>query len=143
MERRTVDAESFVFPKPLVIDIIGNEYRWYYRYPGADGILDTPDDILSDGDLHLPINMAVVLQLKSKDNIYTFSLPHINQLKMAIPEMIFKLEFTPDSLGVFVLEGEQMCGFSHDSLKANLIVETRVDFTAWLMSQSLVNTENF
>ena len=125
-----------VAEKPLVIDITGSEYRRHYRYPGPDRELGTADDILRLGDLHLSINTPVAFQLKSEDYIYTFKLPHIDQIKMAVPEMVFTLEFTPDSLGTFVLEGDQMCGFSHESLKAKVIVETVEDFAVWLAGKS-------
>ena len=130
-----IGDETAMPEKPLVIDIMGSEYRWHYRYPGPDETLGTADDIRRLGDLHLSMGTPVVLQLKSEDYIYTFKLPHIDRVKMAVPEIVFTLEFTPDSLGTFELEGDQMCGFSHESLKAKLIVETQEDFATWLVGK--------
>ena len=130
-----IGDETAMPEKPLLIDITGSEYRWHYRYPGLDETLGTADDIRRLGDLHLAVGTSVVLQLKSEDYIYIFELPHIDRVKMAVPEMVFTLEFMPDSLGAFELEGDQMCGFSHESLKAKLIVETREDFATWLVDK--------
>ena len=117
---------------PLVVEVTGEDYHWSFRYPGEDRVLDTADDVVREGDLHLPVDVEVQLQLKSVDYIYVFSLPHIDQTKMAVPDLVFRLEFVPQAEGVFQFKGDQMCGFSHDSLKGKLVVDSQAGFSAWL-----------
>jgi cytochrome c oxidase subunit 2 len=92
----------------------------------------TADDITALGNLHLPVHTKTTIRLTSDDFIYTLSLPEIGVKEMAVPEMFFFLAFETDSVGTFDLLGDQLCGYAHRSLIANLVVENRVDFEAWL-----------
>lgn len=119
-------------PTPFMIDATGAEYRWHIRYPGRDAQLYTPDDVSSLRDIHLPVHTTVQIQLQSTDYLYIFSLPHLGLTQIAVPDMMFSLEFETDSVETFDLQGDQLCGFSHPSLMGKIIVESRQDFEAWL-----------
>ena len=120
-------------PQPLRIQITGEEFTWQFRYPGPDGTLQTADDITKPGqELHLPLGLAVELELTSRDYIYTFALPHLDIQQVAVPDLTFALAFTPRETGVFVFVGDQMCGFEHESLNGRVVVESAAAFVAWL-----------
>ena len=42
------------------------------------------------------------------------------------------MTFETDSVGTFDLLGDQLCGYAHRSLIANLVVQSLADFDAWL-----------
>ncbi len=121
--------EDFRFPSPYPIELIGEEYEWHIRYPGTDGQLHTKDDILAKRDLYLPQQSAIVLMLKSADKLYFLELPIFKQIGTAVPDMTHKLYFNTSKTGTSQLKGDQMCGFSHESLYGKLIVESQRRFS--------------
>ena len=124
-------------PEPLHIQITGEEYTWQFRYPGPDGALQTDDDVIKPGkELHLPLGLAVELELTSRDYIYTFALPHLDLHQVAVPDLTFALAFTPREAGAFAFVGDQMCGFEHESLNGRVVIEPPAAFVDWLITSS-------
>jgi cytochrome c oxidase subunit 2 len=119
----------------LHIEITGHDYRWSARYPGADGLLGTADDVLTGREVHVPLHAKTQIDLKSGDFIYTFALPHWGLKEIAVPDMTFTLNLTADRVGSFQLLGDQMCGYAHPDLLGTLTVQTQDDFAAWLGSK--------
>ena len=118
--------------RSLTVEVTGREFQWHIRYPGPDGRLGTGDDIRALGDVHVPVHTEVTVRLTSEDFVYTFWLPHIEAKEIAVPEMFFSIAFETDSTGVFDLLGDQLCGYAHEGLIANMVVQSRTDFEAWL-----------
>ena len=116
----------------LDIEVTGSDFQWHIRYPGRDGRLDTPDDVHSLKNIHVPVHVMVKIQLKSKDYLYSLALPHLGLKQLAVPAMVFPLEFEAESTGSFPFLGDQLCGYSHPSLMGELIVQSREDFESWL-----------
>ena len=114
------------------IEVRGDNYRWFVRYPGADDVLHSGDDIVVQRDLILPIHVDTHLHLKSNDLVYSLSLPHLGLKEIAVPELDFGLNFKPEQVGTFALRGDQLCGYSHTNLIGQLIVKSADDFDAWL-----------
>ena len=117
---------------PLLIEVTGDDFNWYHRYPGTDGELRTEDDVVAIRNVHVPVNTKTTLELHSKDYVYTFALPHLGLKEIAVPDMTFSLEFEEDTPGTYELRGDQLCGYSHPDLIGKLVVETQQDFVSWL-----------
>jgi cytochrome c oxidase subunit 2 len=98
-----------------VIEIMGKQFAWQVRYPGADGKLgkyhyrkidavnefgidfnDTAsyDDFIPM-ELHLPKGKNVHLHIRSRDVIHSVFLPHFRVKMDAVPGMPTKFWFTP------------------------------------------------
>lgn len=116
----------------LDIEVTGADFQWHIRYAGRDGMLNTPDDIQTLQNIHLPVNVVARIKLKSKDYLYSLALPHLGLKQLAVPAMEFPLEFETNALGSYPFLGDQLCGYSHPSLMGELIVQTRQDFEAWM-----------
>ena len=82
-------------------------------------------------DVHLPINQNVILELHSKDYVYSFALPHLDLKEIAVPDLTFSLSFKTDTVGTFELLGDQMCGYAHPQLLGKLIVTSAKEFESW------------
>jgi cytochrome c oxidase subunit 2 len=119
----------------LTIEVTGRNLEWHVRYPGADGVLGTPDDVLDRRDLHVPQGAATTVVLRSGDYIYSFALPEYGQREMAVPDMEFRIRFDPASAGTFELRGDNMCGYSHTNLVGKVVVMPPSEFRAWLRSR--------
>ena len=119
-------------PEPLFIEVVGDDYFWFVRYPGADGVLHTADDVHDTTNLHLPVATETSIAITSRDYLYTFGLPSLGLNQVAVPDLMFGLEFSFDEVGTYQLEGDQMCGFSHESLVGEVIVQEKEEFVRWL-----------
>ena len=129
------DARQAAWPDPLRVEIRGSDYQWTIRYPGADGILGTVDDIVALRDLHVPEGAIVQIELESDDYLYSFRLPEFGVSQVAVPELTFKAAFFSGPRGSSVLLGDQMCGYAHPDLIGRVIVHRPSEFDEWLGQQ--------
>lgn len=118
----------------LELEVVGHEFQWQLRYPGSDKQLGTADDLLAIRNLHLPENAQVTLLLKSKDYLYTYSIPHFHKQEIAVPDMTFRLELPTGKPAQYPFRGDQFCGYSHPQLSGQLVVESAEEFNEWLNS---------
>jgi len=102
----------------MVVEVVGSQFKWEYRYPGDDGILgkkyykeindsksnplgqlwDDPanhDDVYGTGELHLVVNRPVKLVIGAKDVIHDVGLPHFRMKMDAVPGTPTTMWFTP------------------------------------------------
>lgn len=114
---------------PLLIALTGDEYYWHIRYAGRDQRLHTADDITGLTEIYLPEETKIHLQLHSRDYIYTFAVDELDLNQVAVPDMEFTLNFETGKTDTFALRSQQLCGFSHESLKRRIFVEPRPSFT--------------
>ena len=128
-------CDSLMRDKPvqaITIDVSGDAFQWYFRYPGEDGLLGNKDDRRSTRVLYLPDNADVTLNLHSKDYLYSFALPQFSQNGIAVPDLEYALNFSSGAPGIFKLRGDQFCGFSHDTLIGEVQVRDQKDgFYGW------------
>jgi len=111
----------------IVVEVTGDDFNWYFRYPGPDGVLGTSDDRHSMQNLFLPDNSNVDLKLISNDYVYMFSLPELGMREIAVPGLSFELQFTTRDEQILDLMGDQMCGFAHESLIGKVYVQNQDD----------------
>ena len=101
-----------------VVEIVGKQFNWLVRYPGADGELgkrnfrlindannvlgmDTTDhhnldDVINQsGELHIVKNKPVKLIIGSRDVIHDVGLPHFRYKMDAVPGITTTIWFTP------------------------------------------------
>lgn len=116
------------------VRVTARDYRWHLRYPGPDGELDTDDDVVTLRHLHLPREATVELELTSADYVYTFYVPDLDVLEAAAPDDAFFLDLDTGPEAVYDLLGSQMCGYAHDELLGDVVVESEADLRAWLES---------
>ena len=141
----------------MLVEAIGQQWHWTYRYPGADGILGTvdtrnisaknpfgldeddpngQDDILVSGpEVHLPKGGPVKVLLRSKDVLHDFYVPQIRAKMDLVPGMITYFWFTPTKIGEFDVLCAELCGSGHYNMRSRMVVEDEKDFQIWLQSQ--------
>lgn len=113
--------------RAITVEVTGDEYNWYFRYPGEDGLLGTEDDRFSIQNLYLPDNSDVTLNLKSKDYVYNLAIPSIGEKEIAVPDLDFNLRFDTSNETTWALRGDQFCGFSHETLIGKVFVRDQSD----------------
>jgi len=139
-----------------VIRVVAEQFAWNAHYPGPDGqfgrtdvsliAADNPlgldrrstfaaDDVVSVGQIGVPIGRPVIVQLSAKDVIHSFGVPAMRVKQDAIPGMMTPVWFTPTVAGDFDIACSQLCGFAHYRMRGVLKVMDDGQFRAWLASR--------
>lgn len=150
---------TFVTPpeNAYEFEVIGQQWQWSFRYPGADGQLgaadtvfvtesnpwgvnpDDPngqDDVVIDGpEAHLPVGVPITALLRSKDALHNFTVTQFRVKMDLVPGLVSYLWFTPTVTGSYDILCEEMCGIGHHIMRGNVVVEEQAEFDAWLAQQ--------
>lgn len=123
-------------PADQTVRIIGQQWAWSFQEPGADGILDTADDIRTVGELHLKVNTTYHFELISRDALHSFSVPAFRLKQDTVPGRTITGWFRPTRTGTYDIQCTQMCGLGHGLMAARVIVETPQEHSAWIKRES-------
>jgi len=140
-----------------LVEAVGQQWKWTYRYPGTDGILGTvdirhldannpfgmnPDDpngqddvLVSGQEIHLPLGSPVKMLLRSKDVLHDFYVPQIRAKMDLVPGMITYFWFTPTRAGRYDVLCAELCGSGHYNMRSYMVLEEASAFNAWLETQ--------
>jgi heme/copper-type cytochrome/quinol oxidase subunit 2 len=116
----------------------GEGFYWYFTLAGADEKFDTEDDIKIDQTIYLPVNKEINIQVTSRDYLYMFRSSRLNLKEVAVPNMIFNINFITDQTGKYELEVDPLCGFNfaHDNaVMGHIIMTSNNDFKDWLRNK--------
>jgi len=137
----------------ILVHAVGQQFSWNFHLPGPDGQfgkrdiallsnsnalgLDPSDpagkdDIVVLGELHVPVDRPVIIELSSKDVIHNFCLPHMRIAQDAIPGQMIPMWFKPIKTGSYEVVCGQLCGLGHYGMKGMLVVDNPADYQAWL-----------
>jgi cytochrome c oxidase subunit 2 len=141
-----------------VVEAVGQQWHWTFRYPGADGkmgevdaeriSMENPfgidpedprgqDDILVYSPLaHVPVDRPVKFQLRSKDVLHDFAVAQFRVKMDLVPGMTTFMWLTPTRKGRFDLLCEELCGIGHHTMRGAVVVEEQGDFDKWLAQQA-------
>ncbi len=136
------------------VEVMGQQWHWSYRFPGADGALgatsarlvstDNPfgmnpddprgrDDVLvANPVLHLPVDKPVKVLLRSKDVLHDFTVPQFRVKMDLVPGMQTFMWFTPTRTGEYEILCEELCGIAHYAMRGRVAVDDEITFKAWL-----------
>jgi len=140
-----------------IIEVVGQQWQWSFRFPGEDGTLgevdsryvgsDNPfgmspvdpagaDDILVfSNELHLPIDRPVKVNLRSKDVLHDFAVPQFRVKMDLVPGLVSYVWFTPTRTGKFDILCMELCGIAHYAMRGHVVVNEQEDFDNWLAQQ--------
>lgn len=123
-------------PADQTVRIVAQQWAWSFVHPGADGRLDTPDDIRTVDDLHLEVDRLYHFKLESRDVLHSLSIPVFRLKQDAIPGRIVTGWFKPIRTGVHDLQCAEICGIGHGLMPARVLIETAEQHAAWLAQHS-------
>ena len=140
-----------------VVEAVGQQWQWSFRFPGPDGVLGTAntrlispdnsfglnpgdpygrDDILVEGnEVHLPLGRPIKVVLRSKDVLHDYFVPQIRARMDMVPGMVTYFWFTPTRPGRFEILCAELCGVGHYAMRGVMVVEQEPAFRAWLKQQ--------
>ena len=120
----------------LKVEIMPQQFAWNVRYAGSDGAFSTDDDIVAPiGQLHVPVDTPIVLQMSSFDVVHAFYVPELRLKQDAVPGMVTTFWFQAIKQGQFEIACSALCGNGHYKMRGQLIVESKEDFNKWLAEQ--------
>lgn len=123
-------------PQTVRIEVNAHQWAWDFRYAGADGAFNSPDDPLSWNEVRIPLGRPVHFQLASTDVIHAFALPNFRVQTEVIPGRIQHVWIEAKALGRFEIACSQHCGASHYKMRGVLEVMAPDDFERWARTAS-------
>ena len=117
---------------PLVVNVNGIQYAWIFTYPET-GIVS--------GELHVPVNRPVQLNMTAGDVLHAFWLPEFRIKQDVIPGRESELTFTPTKVGQYPVICAELCGAYHGGMKTTLTVHSTEDYQQWLQDNTIAQTE--
>lgn len=138
-------------------EVMGQQWQWAFRYPGADGQLGTADtklvtesnpfgvnseDPTEQDDvivlapvMHLPIDKPVKALLRSNDVLHNYTVAQFRVKMDLVPGLVSYLWFEPNKLGRYDILCEELCGIGHFIMRGAVVIDTQADYDAWLALQ--------
>jgi cytochrome c oxidase subunit 2 len=140
------------------IEVTAQQFIWNVRYPGSDGtfgrtdprLMDdatnpigidrgdpaAKDDIFIQNEITVPVDRPIRIQLRSKDMIHSFFLPHLRVKQDTVPGMTPEIVFVPTRMGTFEIACAELCGLAHYRMRGVLNVVSDDEFRRWRQTQS-------
>lgn len=138
----------------LQVEFWGQQFAWYARYPGPDGVFGRtrpelmkestgqplgidPDDPAGRDDivmpvLAVPVNRPVEVILRSKDVIHSFYVRELRLKQDAVPGLENRIHFTASQVGRYEIPCAELCGLGHYQMRSFLQVMPEAEFEQWL-----------
>ena len=126
-------------PADETIRVIAQQWAWTFVHPGADGVLDTEDDVATVDDLRLKVNTTYHYELTSRDVLHCFSVPLFRLKQDSVPGREIKGWFRPTLTGEYDVQCAEMCGIGHGVMAARVTIHTEEEYAKWLSVQITIN----
>lgn len=106
------------------INVTARKWDWSFQYPNG---------AISD-KLHVPVNQAVRLRMRSVDVLHAFYVPAFRAKSDVVPGRVTTMWFEPIKLGTYDLFCAEYCGDQHSEMikKQGVFVHTQEEYEAWL-----------
>ncbi|MDE0268011.1 MAG: cytochrome c oxidase subunit II [Acidimicrobiaceae bacterium] len=139
-----VDGVSILW-EPTVV-VIGNQWWWEFRYYFNDQVtLESlreigdaknlpPADIVTSGQMMIPISEEIELIITSRDVIHSFWIPALNGKRDAVPNRFSPWKIEASERGVYFGQCTEFCGLSHSRMQMQVVALSDEEFQDWINS---------
>jgi cytochrome c oxidase subunit 2 len=128
-----VSPETKEGENQLEINVNGIQYAWIFTYPET-GIVS--------GDMHVPVDRPVKLNITAGDVLHAFWLPEFRLKQDAVPGREVQLTFTPNRVGQYPIVCAELCGAYHGGMKSQLYVQTEEEYQQWLQQNTIAQSDS-
>src|SRR5947199_188471 len=125
--RRAHNAAQAGQKELLRVEDQAQQFEFTFSYPGA-GNATSPV-------LRLPVDTSVEFDMRSLDVIHAFFVPEFREQEDIVPGLVTHLHITPDRVGTYALECNELCGAGHTLMNTQVVVESPRTFAHWLALQ--------
>jgi cytochrome c oxidase subunit 2 len=100
------------------VQVLAEQFSWNFRYPGPDGVFGTSDDVMSSGEMAVPVGREVVLHIASKDVIHSLFLPEARLKQDLLPGLLGRVWSEWDVIPVWDLKTQKRVLLTADEYAA-------------------------
>jgi cytochrome c oxidase subunit 2 len=118
------------------VRVVAQQWAWSFVHPGADGKLDTGDDIRTVDELHIQVGQKYIYELEARDVLHSFSVPAFRLKQDAVPGRVITGWFEATRTGTHDIQCAEICGIGHGLMGARIVIESPEQHAAWIESQS-------
>ncbi len=115
----------------LTVEVYGNQWWWYVRYPNADA----SRIVVTANEIHIPVGRPVMVRGTSHDVIHSFWIPNLHGKADLIPSRINTEWIQADRPGRFRGQCAEFCGLQHAHMALWVVAEPQDRFDAWMNRQ--------
>jgi cytochrome c oxidase subunit II len=118
----------------LVIEAIGHQWWWEFRYP--------EEGIITANQFYIPVGRPLALKLRSNDVVHSFWIPRLGGKRdvnpvVRTPEGVRPLHLnqivlTVDSTGEYLGQCAEFCGTSHAIMRMMAVAIEQPEYEAWV-----------
>jgi cytochrome c oxidase subunit II len=117
----------------LEVNVTGLQFAWIFNYPESG---------ITSGELHIPVNTDVQINLSAQDVLHAFWLPEFRIKQDAIPGTTTKLRFVATKTGTYPVVCAELCGSYHGSMRTQVIVHSEEEYGNWVKENQIAQTPN-
>ena len=132
MVRPTTMVSGIETQTPPMVLVKAKQFGWEFHYAGADGVVETADDLYVEGLLVVPRGQDVVLQLESRDVIHSFFVPELRLKQDVVPGMRQFAWFNANQTAEVDILCTELCGWGHYKMKARLRIVEPAEFESYI-----------
>ena len=112
--------------------VVGQQWWWEFQYHlDNDGVVD----IVTAGELVLPVGEEIELDVTSRDVIHSFWVPALNGKRDAVPGRTNPWTIEAGAVGRFAGECTEFCGLSHAYMEKFAVGLELEDWKVWAANQ--------
>jgi cytochrome c oxidase subunit II len=114
------------------IEVVGHQWWWEVNY------LDEQTGGVSArtaNELHIPVGRRVLVNLKTRDVIHSFWVPHLQGKMDMIPGRTNQIALHAEQEGVYRGQCAEFCGLQHAKMSFYVVAESPERFRTWLERQ--------
>lgn len=132
-----ISGEEPTESAPLEIDAIAQQWLWRFEYPGGQPGQRT----FSYGELVVPVDTAVVLNITSTDVLHSWWVPELGGQVQATPGDVVQTWFKADEVGRYEGRSTIFSGSAYPAMRAWVRVVTPTEYQAYVEQLSSEITE--
>jgi cytochrome c oxidase subunit 2 len=117
--------------KGLSLQVTSEQWWWDINYQSDD----PSQSFQTANEIHLPVNVAVQINLRSPDVIHSFWVPNLHGKQDLIPGRDTTIHLHPTRTGVFRGQCAEFCGAQHANMALYVVVQSQQDFDNWKAAQ--------
>lgn len=131
-----VEVKQTLPPADETVRVVGQQWAWTFQHPGADGALDTADDIWTSDTLHVEKGKTVHFLLNSKDVLHSFFVPVFRLKQDVIPGREITGWFKATAAGQYDILCAEICGIGHGIMGGRIQIESAEEHAAWVAANT-------
>jgi len=127
--RRRVERAQ---PVDLVIEVVGRQWIWQYKYPGGDGVT-------TNEELVVPANKNIRLDMTAADVIHAWWMPELGPMIYVNPGELSYVWFNVPP-GDYIGQCNVYCGAAHARMISRVKALPQAEYDEWYAKQAAASS---